>query len=104
MAKITPVDTGWFAGNDGKIADENSDWSGWQLSSDGRIAQLFVQFGGKKMQKPDPYYAGYTIDSNRRICCRGRDTGFFFSDNLSIMQDDDNPWGGSIASNFRRHG
>lgn len=95
MAKIIPVDTGWFAGTGGKIGNNNGPCSGWQISQmDDRIGD---------MSKKDPYCDGITrgkMDDkgNERIFKRGSDTGFFFSHDFSIIQDDDK---GSIGDLFK---
>jgi len=94
MAKITPVDTGWFAGTGGQIADKSAKPTSWKiLMGDDRIADT---------SKSDPFCAGLTRDKtdamgNERIRKNGSDTGFFFSNDFSIMQDDDK---GSVGALF----
>jgi len=94
MAKIKPLDTGWFVGTGGKIGKENKPTS-WQIfQGDDRIAD---------MSKKDPYCDGITRSKtddmgNERILKHGSDTGFFFSHDFSIMQDDDK---GSIGNLFK---
>jgi len=93
--KIKPIDTGWYAGKGGRIADENNKWTSWIIiMGDDRIAD---------MKKSDPYCDGITRGitddmGNERIFKHGSDTGFFFNNSFFIMQDEDK---GSIEDLFR---
>jgi len=96
MAKIAPRDTGWFAGEGGTIADSNSKATNWKIivGNGGKIADI---------SKSDPYCAGLTrvriVDMGiERISRNGSYTGFFFNNDYSIMQDDDEE---SIEELFR---